>query len=139
MDLSSLDSTVAAEEGAELQLRSPVDDSILRDEKTKDPVTITLFGTDSKEYMKVTHSIQNRRLGKRLGKGGRAKLTAEEFEVEALELLVASTKAWKHIVVDGQELDCSEKNVRMVYQRFPWIREQVDEFIADRSNFLGEL
>lgn len=138
MDLSSLDTTVAAEEGAELQLRNPVDDSVLRDEKTQDPVSITLVGTDAKEYMKITHAIQNRRLGKRLGKGGRAKLTAEELEADGLELLVASTKSWKHIVVDGQELPCNEKNVRMLYQRFPWIKEQVDEFIADRSNFLGE-
>jgi hypothetical protein len=138
VDLSKLDTTVAAEEGAELQLRNPIDDSVLRDEKSGDPVVIMVVGTDSKEYMRVTHAIQNRRLGKRLGKGSRPKMTAEELEADALELLVASTKGWKHIVVDGAELAYSEKNVRTLYQRFPWIKEQVDEFIADRTNFLGE-
>ena len=138
MDLSSLDTVSASAEGACLELRNPVNDAVLRDEKSGEPVTITLVGTDSKDYMKITHEIQNRRLGKRLGKGGRMKTTAEEIEADALELLVASTKSWKHIVVDGAELSFSQANARMLFQRFPWIKEQVDEFIADRSNFLGE-
>ena len=138
MDLANVDTIVAADEGAELQLRSPVDDAVLRDEKTGEPVTVNLVGSDSKEYMKITHQIQNRRLGKRLGRGSRVKTTAEEIEADALELLVTSTKTWKHIILDGAELPCTPDNARKLYQRFPWIREQVDEFIADRTNFLGE-
>ena len=138
MDLSSLDTVSASAEGASLELRNPVSDAVLRDEKSGEPVTITLVGTDSRDYMKITHDIQNRRLGKRLGKGGRLKTTAEEIDADALELLVASTKSWQHIIVDGAELSFSAANARMLYTRFPWIKEQVDEFIADRSNFLGE-
>ena len=47
MDLSSLDTVSASAEGASLELRNPVSDAVLRDEKSGEPVTITLVGTDS--------------------------------------------------------------------------------------------
>jgi len=137
MDLTLLDTSSAADEGAELQLVSPVDETVLRDDKTGEAVSIRLLGSDSKDFMKISQKIQDKRLQKRFSKG-KVKMTAAELDADAMELLIACTKSWKHIVIDKQPLPFNETNVRMLYDRFPWIREQVDTFINDRANFLGE-
>lgn len=137
MDFSKLDTTKHADEGAELELLSPIDDTVLRDEKTGEAVTIKVIGTDSKDYTKVYQKIQDRRIQKRFKKG-KTTITAAEMQEEAMDMLVACTKGWKHIEIEGKELAFSEDNARMLYTKFPWVREQVDAFVSDRANFLGE-
>jgi hypothetical protein len=136
MDLATLDSVEKADDGATLEIRSPIDGAVLTDEATKEPVTVTVLGVDSKEYRRQTHRAANRRL-KQGSRSGRIKITAEELEAEAIDLLVSVTMGWTHVEVDGTELECTPQNVRLVYDRFPWLREQVDEFVLDRTNFLG--
>ncbi len=135
-DLSSFDTTKLADEGAVMELCDPIDGRRLIDEKSGDPVTITLIGQDAKQYQREVHKATNKRLNKRITKG-RIKLSAEEIEGDSLDLLIKCTKSWTYINVDGEMLEFSQKNVRMLYERFPWIKEQVDEFTTDRSNFLG--
>lgn len=137
MDLSSLDTSAQASKGATLELRDPMTDSVLRDEDSGEAVTLTLIGSDAKSYQQAAHKSLNRRLNKKITKAGRLKLSAEELEDDAFALLLISTTGWSHVIVDGNELQFSEINARMVYERFPWIREQADEFINDRMNFLG--
>lgn len=137
MDLTKLDTSSAADEGADLQLLNPVDDTVLRDEKTGEPVSIQLLGSDSKEFMRISHKLQDKRLQKRFTRG-KLKMSAAEIEADALDLLVACTKGWKHVRIGQEVLPFNEENVRMVYNRFPWIKEQVDSFVNDRASFLGE-
>lgn len=135
MDLSKLDTVKAADEGADLELL--FDDKPILDEKTGQPWTIRLLGADSKEFMKISHKLQEKRLQRRF-KGGKQKFSLEELDADSMELLVACTKGWKHLQLDGAPVVFNDANVKMVYTRFPWIREQVDTFVNDRSNFLGE-
>ncbi len=135
-DLSSFDTTKLADDGAVMVLCDPIDGRELTDEESGEAVTLTLIGQDAKEYQREVHKATNKRLNKRVTKG-RIKLSAEEIEGDSLELLIKCTKSWAHITVDGESLEFAQKNVRMLYERFPWIREQVDEFTTDRSNFLG--
>lgn len=137
MDLTQLDTTKKSNDGAQLQLRSPRDGEVLIDESTGSPVSITLLGPDSKRYLDASHEATNRRLTKRL-RSARAKITAEEVAGDQLELLVACTTGWSGIQVDGAYLKFSEDEARKLYKRFPWIRDQAQEFIDERSNFLGE-
>lgn len=134
-DLSALDSTTAANEGAVLHLRHPATGRPLEDAEGN-PITITLAGSDSDAYRKAQRQITNRRLAETKRRGG-LKLTSEELEEEALDILAVCTLAWSGIVVEGEALACTAANARKVYQRFSWIKEQADEFIGDRSAFLG--
>jgi hypothetical protein len=131
MDLSALDTRKAADEGAKLQLRHPVEDSPL----TKDdgsPITITLVGSDSATFKRAMQVQADRRLKS----NNRRSISMQSIEDDAIDLLSAATIGWDGIVVDGEELPFSNENAKALYERFPWIREQVNAFIGERANFL---
>lgn len=126
VDIATLNTVEAAEKGFELELEHPVNGTPL-------DVFITVLGVDSAEYKKAQHATSNRFLKKK-----KMKLTSEEFDANALETLVACTTGWRNMVYEGEELPFTKNNVKMLYTKVPWIREQVDEAIADRSNFLRD-
>jgi hypothetical protein len=131
VDLNAFDTVTAANEGAVLELRGPNGEPLKQDGGKK-PVSITLYGADSEVARKARNAAANRYLKQR----GKVQITAEGSEADALSFLAKCTAAWDGIVVDGKALPCDRENVMQVYERFPFIREQVDEFIADRANFL---
>jgi hypothetical protein len=137
MDLSTFDTVAAADRGAVLHLSSPKTGTPMFDEETKQPVTISLLGSDSKRYTDFVHKAKNKRIQSigRMGRRGRA--TSEEAEAEQLELAVKCTVAWAHIIYKGQKLEFSEANVRLLYTEVPVVYDQVVEFMEDRSNYLG--
>ena len=124
MDLTQFDVVSPANEGVWMNLEHPV---------TGEPldVRIKLAGIDSDYYKKELRKQQNKKFKK-----GFRKLSAEELEADTIELLVACTLDWEGVELEGQALECNPENVRKIYKRFPWIREQVDNFINDRANFL---
>jgi hypothetical protein len=124
-DLSQLDTAKASDEGAELELRHPKTGEVLGG-----PVII-LAGPDSEIVRGAQRKLTNKRL-----KGRRTKVDAEMIEDEQLEVLALSTLGWRDIACDGAVLPCSKENAKMLYGRFPWIREQVDEFVGERGNFI---
>ena len=132
MDLSSLDTRKAAEDGATLTLRHPVDDTPLADDKGN-PITITVVGTDSSTFKRAMHAQADKRLNT---PNGRQRVTMQAFEDDTINLLVAATIDWSGIIVDGAPLPFSNDNARKLYERFPWIKEQANTFIGDRANFL---
>ena len=94
---------------------------------------VDLYSSDSDIARRQNRENQRRRLNAR----GRLKLTPEELEAEATDLLVALTAGWSLVSLDGQMLDLpfTPQNARTVYDKVTWIREQVDLFCADRGNF----
>jgi hypothetical protein len=130
LDLGQLDTGAASEGGVDMPVRHPVTNAPLLDGET--PVTIRVLGMDSKAFRKATRANQDRRL-----KGMRYRTpTADEIDAEGLDLLVKCTAAWSGIELDGAPLECTPANVRTLYTRFVWLREQVDTAIGDRGNFL---
>ena len=129
-DLTNLDTSDAAEKGAVLEVLHPSDNTPLG-------IKITLAGADSDVYRQTVNKAVNKRV-QRLRPGQSLPFTAEEQEESGLNLLATCTLAWEGVVVEGEELPCTKENVKMVYKRFPWIREQVDQFIGDRANFLSK-
>lgn len=129
MDLSNFDTTAAAQAGAKLELKAPNGDPLLQDDGA--PVTITLLGRDSDVWRRAERAALDRRVNTR-----KKTVQSADLERDALEALVAVTVGWSGIVLDGNALDCTPPNVRRVYERFRWVREQVDEFVGDRANFL---
>ena len=146
--MSGLDQ-FALTETATLELSNPQDGRpLLIDDPTgaKDedgeikqiPVTISLIRSDGKQATEHTHQLRNRRL-KTVGRKGKIKLTSSDLEEDSISLLVFCTRGWSGIVIDGDDLVCNAGNSRRLYadSRFTWIRSQVDEFIGDEANFLG--
>lgn len=100
---------------------------------------IDLFSADSQVARKHQRLVTNRRLAMR----GRGKLTAAELESEAVELLVALTAGWGTISKDGAVTadEFSPSDARDLYSnpKNSELRAQVDEFTAERGNFLTAL
>ena len=129
-DFASLDIAAAADKGAELQVRDPISGQPL--EANGQPVIIQLAGEDSDAYRRAERGAINRRLEGRQ----RGKVTAEDLEAETISSLAAVTLGWSNVRLDGQELLFNQANARALYRRFRWLREQVNEFVATRANFL---
>lgn len=135
LDLSDFDVDEKKIDGVAMTLENPVTNEPFVDKDSGEPLTITLVGQDSAEFKRKQHEINRRMVAAQAGRG-RPKVDLEAMEENSLDLLVACTKGWSHIGLDGKELECVPANVRAVYQRFKWIREQVDAFVGNRAHFL---
>ena len=131
MDLSNFDTKAGATRGAWLHLVAPNGQLLYADEadengKYHKPMRIQLLGTDSDEFQAGA---------KRLA-GGKQKPTAGNDEEKMYTLLAAVTKGWENIILNGAELEYTKENVKGLYRDYPFIFDQVFEFIQDRTAFL---
>lgn len=133
LDLSTLDTLKAAEDGMTLEVRHPTTGAVLSNGDGR-AVALILAGADSERSKRAERAATNRRL-KMAGRRS-ATITAEELEADALEVLAACTLGWSGFAVNGQELECTPANAKQLYGQYPWLREQADAFRSDRANFL---
>lgn len=127
-DLNSL-KPVMADDGAVLNIVHPETEELI------EGMTITLLGQDSKVYRKLQMGKQQAALN-RMAKGKKAiDLDAEKLSEDSIEDLVKLTTAWTGFALDGKKLEFTADNVRMVYNDWAWIKEQVQEFVGNRANF----
>lgn len=128
MDLGKLDLTKAANEGAWITLKHPATGEDLSGK-------IKVVGKDSTKFLQLSEEYRRKTLeDMKSNKTMAQKLEASQEQSDAI--LVACTLDWDGMMLDGEDLPFTEANVKMVYQRFTWIKEQVDVAIADRANFL---
>lgn len=139
MDLLSLDVSPTANEGRALHLLHPAERTPLFG-ADKGPVTITLLGKDSDVFIKAERIIRNKRM-EAMKKGG--KHSAAEEDQEAWETLARCTTGWQGIpqgwidgTADASPAEFSYASAVKLYQRMRWVKEQVDEFVGTRENFL---
>jgi hypothetical protein len=106
----------------------------LRDATGKE-AWIDLYSSDSEIKRRHDRETQRRRLN--TNRVGRIRVTPEELEAEGTDLLVSLTAGWFLLDLDGFpiELPFTPENARRIYDGIVWIREQVDQFCADRANF----
>ena len=123
-DLAKLDTAKVAEEGAELRVAHPTTGEDLG-------ITITLIGTDSKTFRDISKSRATASLKKKT-----REIDLDQNESDAVELLAKCTKGWSGITENGKEIVFSHDNAVQLYTKYLWLREQIDRFMADRSNFL---
>lgn len=125
--------TLAVPETTELHLVHPVTQELLyADADQKEAVVIVLYGQSSRKYRAAVSAMQNRAL-----KRGKKQLTAEQMQDEGVELLVACSDKALNLELDGKPVDNPEQ-FRKLYSdpKFSWVREQVDNALAEISNFL---
>ena len=135
MDLKNLTTT---QEGATLELRHPATGEILKYGGKKDQdhtMHLILAGADSDIYKKAQRKVTDRRF-KQQQKFRHFRLTAAMIEDEAIEILAAVTLGGK-LLMNSKEITVDANNAGDIYREYPWIRDQVDIFIEDRSNFLS--
>lgn len=128
--ITDYDPRKLAEDGAKLFLNDP------RGKPTK--AWIQLKGADSDTYQEAMRE-QLRRRSAAMNKARRLKMPdPEEIEGDALDLLIVSTIDWGSLELVGYKADivCSVSAARELYQKRPDIKEQVDAFVTERSNFL---
>ena len=123
-DLAKLDTAKVAEEGAELRVAHPTTGEDLG-------ITITLIGTDSKTFRDISKIRATMALKKKT-----REIDLDQNESDAVELLAKCTKGWSGITENGKDIPFSYDNAVQLYTKYLWLREQIDRFMADRSNFL---
>ena len=121
-------------EGEWLEVLHPTTGEIIRDDEGT-ALRVKLLGKDSNEYRKAQRAATQRRLQSRSKK---SMIDAETLEREAVEVLIVCTQDWEGLAEGGEDLPCTPENVRRVYSKYLWLREQVDEFVEDRGNFMKD-
>jgi hypothetical protein len=128
--------------GLELDVETPFR-LILVHPKTRQPLRddegneayVEHYSADSEIARKHQRAVQRRRLAMR----GRAKITPEELEAEAVDILAALSTGWYLVDLSGKKIDLpfSQEAARRLYSSnaVSWLRDQVDESTADRANF----
>lgn len=138
MDLSDLDYLVTAQEaGVDIDILHPV---------TREPIgfIIRVAGLDSARVKDAQRKFLDRRLAKRRS----SKITAADLEKEATLALAAAVISWTSVeadgtttstaLLDGERLECTRSNAVALFERFPWLKEQVDAVVQDRADFFEE-
>ena len=123
-DLATLDTAKVAEEGAELLVSHPTTGEDLG-------IKITLIGTDSKTFRDISKIRATMALKKKT-----REIDLDQNEQDSIELLARCTKGWSGITENGKDIPIGHENAVELYTKNQWLREQIDRFMADRSNFL---
>ena len=132
VDLAAIDTVKGSNEGFDVQIYHPGTNEDLE-------ISISVLGKDSNAFQKVSRAQNKKRMTK-MQKGGFrnvATVPIEEIEQDGIDLLAACTTGWTGIMIDGKEIAFSKDNAVMIYERFPWVKEQVDTAIGDRANFIN--
>lgn len=116
------------DEGSEMVVLHPTTGEPLVDEKGQ-PATIKLAGVDSETYRKASNRITNRRVKK----GRSQQMTVERMEADTLELISACTLQWTGLMIGGKVPKTPEE----LYSGAKWLRQQAEEYMHDRANYLG--
>lgn len=138
LDLANLDTGVASDNGAEIELLHPTTNAPL-------DIFISILGKDSqafREYVKseTNANIRREAMAKRRGREAPSP-TAEDIDEKAVELLVLCSTGWrsgdeKTLTYKGENLPFTVANAKRIYTEQLWIRRQVDEAIGDLENFM---
>lgn len=133
MDLSKLNVVELANAGTVCELAHPVTGETLTDEKGKEPKAffVRLLGSDSDVYRNAI----KRRFEKAQGKKGKNKVDLDDAERKAAELLAKCTTDC-YMIEDGKAVDCTKSEMTRLYLKYPWLKEQAETHMADRSNLM---
>ena len=126
IDLSPFDDALRRqEEGAEIAILS-------MDGKTLTGLVIRVAGPDSERARRAREALHQELVDAQRT----TPLTPAEVSSRGARFLAKLTVGWSpNVKVDGDELSASEENAFKVYERYRFIRVQVDNG-ADRSAFM---
>lgn len=133
-DLPGMDTKTLSEEGVAMPVKNLTTGEPMVGKDGK-PVTITLLGPDSIVWRKQTRQAVRKRL-KAVSAGTDAD-TFDADEAEAVDMLARATVAWTGIcTTKGEPIPCTYETATALYAAFPVIRDQADNFVSLRLNFI---
>jgi hypothetical protein len=115
MDINTLYTVDAHEEGAEIRIVSPLDGK-------ETNFYISVQGIDSRAYRTAVKAYHRKLLN--------------EEEGGEIDLLIAITKGWRGLSDNKKEVKFSASVARAVYENAPDVAVQVDRFVSKRTNFI---
>lgn len=124
IEFDSLCTASAHDEGASVEITDPGTGK-------KTGVMIRVMGVDSKAW-RCAQKEQTKKLITEM-KGD--KLSAESSLLYDLEMITAVTTGWEGITASGKPMKFTKRKARELYEKAPYILDQVNVFIADRRNF----
>lgn len=130
MDLSKLNTVALADTGIAVELRHPGTGEKLKNDKG-DLMVITVAGSDSALFK---GELKTRIRQAQLNKKRKDEVDIDEVEKRGVDLLAKCTLSWSGLQLDGKDYPHSHANAAKLYADYPWIKEQVDAAMADRSN-----
>lgn len=125
---------IAVDKPARMTILHPITRQPIKDGDGKEAY-VDLYSSDSEAARKHQRAVTKGRLALR----DRGKVTAEQIEAENNGLYAALTAGWYLVSLAGMPIDvpCTADNATELYAdpEQAWLREQVDSFVVDRSNF----
>lgn len=128
VDLSQFDSVTLANKGVDIYLKD-----VRTGAKTK--AYITIQGSDSDAFQ-AFRLEKEREMVEKVQRKEEVKLSTEENRKETIETLTRFTLGWYGLTEGGKPLPFTIENAKMLYTKYPAIREQIDRAMVDRTNFL---
>jgi len=122
MELSTLQTAEAHNEGAEMRVHGP--------DGAETDFYITLSGIDSEVWRKNSREHKRRAYKSLLGEG------EYNEDQERRGVLAAATIGWRGLKSDGEDVEFSIEQAANLYESAPYILDQADNFIGDRVNFM---
>jgi hypothetical protein len=124
---------------ARMPIRHPATGEPIRNASDpKDMAYVDVYSSDSEIARRHRRMFGQKRLDA-MARKRKATVRIEDFEESDTELLVALTAGWRLIGIDGVPIDVeySAQHARELYESpaMAWLRDQVDEFAAERENF----
>ncbi len=131
MDILNTGKSVAEreDEGTTFHVRNEQGEKMWADEAETKPVTITVAGTYSNRYRKLTDASND----KAWKKAGR--LEAEDNRKSALEIIAGCILKWDGFTAGSAAFPLNKTNAVVLLDQCPWIREQVEKHMTDHALF----
>lgn len=97
---------------------------------TKEPTDIvfTVCGTDSKQYRQAVRDIMVKRMANQ-------DEDTNAFDTDEIEILARCVIDFKGLTIEGKEPGKDLEDIMQLFTEFSWLKDQVDKFIANKSNF----
>ncbi len=130
-DISSL----SIQESTVVHLLHPdTEEKLYADKDEKEPITITVASTASRQYRKAVAAMQNRRIQR-----GNKKETAERQKEEGIELLTACCISSENLKYKGDDVK-TEADFRALLSDdgLSWVKSQVDEALGNVGLFIKQ-
>jgi len=102
---------------------------------TETDLVVEVCGIDSPQFRKGSMARQNKAL-QGVKRGKQKVYTAEELEQRDIDTIVACTIGWSNFESGKKPLEFSAENAEAVYRQHGFIKDQINEAIADRVNFM---
>lgn len=114
--------------------RIAVEELVIRDANDMPtPLKIRVLSRDSDAWRKQVYKLQTENAKfSRKGKD----VPLEKSDADGIALITAVTVSWEGINRDGQPMPCTPENVAKLYEKAPWIADQVFAFVRERENFM---